>query len=128
MNGFTQNSAMDSEENWKECELYDGYLVSDQGNVARKKDGTVLKQYLQKSGYVYVWVDRGFGRHSVPVHRLVAVAFHGIDGYIKGLFVDHINTVRNDNRAVNLRWVTPKENANNAITLENKKRKTEKDG
>jgi len=118
---------MDKEEEWRDCELYPNYAVSDQGNVVRKKDGLLLKQYLQKSGYVYVWVDRGFGRHSVPVHRLVAVAFCGIEGYKNGLFVDHINTIRNDNRACNLRWVTPKENSNNPLTLENKRRKRRMD-
>ena len=123
MNGFTQRFVMDKEEEWRDCEFYPNYAVSDQGNVVRKKDGLLLKQYLQKSGYVYVWVDRGWGRHSVPVHRLVAIAFHGVEGYKNGLFVDHINTIRSDNRACNLRWVTPKENSNNPLTLENKKRK-----
>ena len=96
-NGFTQRFVMVKEEDWRDCVFYPNYAVSDQGNVVRKKDGLLLKQYLQKSGYVYVWVDRGWGRHSVPVHRLVAIAFHGIEGYKNGLFVDHINTIRSDN-------------------------------
>lgn len=114
------------EEIWKECLYYPNYLVSDQGNVVRKKDGLIIEQYPQKSGYNYVWLDRGHGRHTVPVHRLVAIAFHGDEGYAKGLFVDHINTVRSDNRACNLRWVTPKENANNETTKLNRKRKYKK--
>jgi hypothetical protein len=70
-----------------------------------------------------VWLNRGSGSHSVPVHRLVAYAFLGIDGYKKGLYVDHINTVRSDNRAENLRWVTPLENANNETTKLNRKKR-----
>lgn len=31
--------------------------------------------------------------------------------------IDHINTIRDDNRVENLRWVTHKENSNNPITL-----------
>ena len=110
-------------EEWRDCLYYPNYAVSNLGNVIRKSDGKPLKQYLQKSGYVYVWVDRGWGKHTVPVHRLVAIAFHGDDGYTKGLFVDHINTIRNDNRAENLHWVTPKENSNNPITKQNRRKK-----
>ena len=41
-----------------------------------------------------------------------------------GLFgvKSYIIAKRNDNRACNLRWVTPKENSNNPLTLENKKK------
>ena len=97
------------DEVWKDCLYYPDYAVSDQGNVVCKSDGVVLRQYKQRSGYVYVWLNRGHGRHSVPVHRLVAIAFHGEQGYIDGMYVDHINTVRDDNRAINLHWVTPSE-------------------
>ena len=107
---------------WREIPIYTNYCANEQGEICRKSDGLILKQYPQKSGYVYVWVDRGFGRHTVPVHRLVCMAFHGIRGYEEGLYVDHINTVRSDNRAENLRWVTPKENANNETTKLNRKR------
>ena len=41
------------------------------------------------------------------------------DGYFEGAYVDHINTIRDDNRAENLRWVTSKENCNNTLTKEN---------
>ena len=110
------------EEEWRDINIYPQYQISNLGNVVRKKDGLVLKQYPQKNGYVYVVLDRGWGRHYVPVHRLVCIAFHGEDGYVKGLYVDHINTTRSDNRACNLRWVTPKENANNEITKLNRKK------
>lgn len=33
-------------------------------------------------------------------------------------YVDHINAIRNDNRASNLRWVTHSENCNNPIYIE----------
>jgi hypothetical protein len=99
--------------------------VNNEGEVVRKRDGLVIKQYKQKSGYVYVWLNRGFGRASVPVHRLVCIAFHGEEGYRQGLYVDHINTIRHDNRAENLRWVTPLENANNEQTKINRKQKKE---
>jgi hypothetical protein len=98
---------------WRDCLYYPDYSVSDEGEVVRKEDGLILKQYTQKSGYVYVWVNRGNGRHAVPVHRLVCIAFHGEEGYINGLFVDHINSVPYDNRVLNLRYVDRKTNNNN---------------
>lgn len=111
---------------WKTVYLSDDYIVSDEGEVARVKDGLVLKQYPQKSGYVNVWLRLPWGNKSFPVHRLVCIAFHGIKGYEQGLFVDHIDTNRANNNASNLRWVTPKGNANNPLTLEKRRKKNER--
>lgn len=113
---------MKQTEYWLECLYYPDYEVSNLGNVRRKRDKKILKQYPQRNGYVYVWVSRGHGNMSVPIHRLVCIAFHGEQGYINGLFVDHINTNRADNRADNLHWVTQMENMHNPITL-SKRRK-----
>lgn len=51
-------------------------------------------------GYLTVSVH---GR-MYPVHRIVMLMCYGFYG--EGLEVDHINHVRNDNRLVNLRFVT----------------------
>ena len=107
---------------WREVYMSHDYMVSDEGEVCRVKDGLILKQYPQKSGYVNVWLRLPFGNKAHPVHRLVCIAFHGIDGYQKGLFVDHIDTNRANNKASNLRWVTPKENSNNPLTLKKRRK------
>ena len=59
------------------------------------------------SGYLTVSVH---GR-DYSVHRIVMLMCYGFYG--EGLEVDHINHVRNDNRLVNLRFVTHGENMRN---------------
>lgn len=102
---------------WKETYISKNYVVSDKGEVARVDTGQVLKQYPQKNGYVYVWLKFPNYNKAFHVHRLVCIAFHGIKGYEQGMYVDHIDTNRANNCASNLRWVTPKGNANNPLTL-----------
>ena len=46
---------------WRDIPLWPDYKVSDAGEVVRKKDGIIVKQYVQKSGYAYVWLNRGYG-------------------------------------------------------------------
>lgn len=61
----------------------------------------------KSSGYLDVQVH---GRFYL-VHRVVMPMCYGFYG--EGLEVDHINHVRNDNRLVNLRFVTRRENTRN---------------
>lgn len=49
------------------------------------------------------------GIASVPVHRIVATAFHGV-APSKDQVADHIDTNKRNNRPENLRWVTRLEN------------------
>lgn len=109
---------------WKITYISENYAVSDEGEVVRTDTGQLLKQYPQKSGYVNVWLRLPSGNKSFPVHRLVCIAFHGIDGYRQGLYVDHIDTNRANNIASNLHWVTPKGNANNPLTLKKRRGKS----
>lgn len=54
---------------------------------------------------------------SVPVHRIIAVAFYG-EPPSKEYVIDHIDTNRQNNRPENLRWVTRLENVLlNPITI-----------
>ena len=55
----------------------------------------------EKTGYL--------GIASVPIHRIVATAFHG-EAPTKQHVVDHIDTNKHNNRPENLRWVTRLEN------------------
>ena len=108
---------------WKDITWWDDYAVNDQGEIVRKKDGVVMKQYIQKSGYAAVYLRKNGWVSAVMVHRIVAKAFLPIiDGKD---YVDHINTIRSDNRVCNLRWADAKDNANNEMTKQNRKHKKE---
>lgn len=88
------------------------------GKVWYTKKGQILKGSENNKGYLYVNLSKNGKIKTHRMHRLVAFAF--VDGWFEGAHIDHINTVRDDNRVINLRWVTPKENTNNELTLKHK--------
>lgn len=110
-------------EAWKSIRNYEGYYeVSTRGRV-RSLDRTIsgkfykggLKSlYKDKNGYFYVVLTKDMISTKFAVHRLVADAF--IPNPDNKREIDHKNTNRSDSRVENLRWVTHKENMNNAIT------------
>lgn len=54
----------------------------------------------------------GQTKQTLRVHKLVAEAF--IENPDNKPYVDHINRITTDNKATNLRWVTPIENSLNS--------------
>ena len=91
--------------------------VSKDGLVYRyskTQDKLILcKQSKASAGYRRVRVS-GNKLDIVFVHRLVWETFNG--EIPEGMEIDHINTIKTDNRLENLRCVTHKENCNNPIT------------
>lgn len=90
----------------------------DNGHVStRLAKGRVLKPWMHRSGHLLLVLHKDGKKTFFLVHRLVAKAFQDICGqFIEELDVDHINTIRTDNRAINLRWCTRKENCNNPLS------------
>ena len=124
-----------NDEIWKPVVGWEGfYEVSSIGRVKSvdrfvKRGGKkmhvkelVLKNTLDSKGYYMVALCDKERRsmQKARVHRLVAEAF--IKNPYDKPHIDHINTIKTDNRVQNLRWVTYKENANNPITLERVRR------
>lgn len=62
-------------------------------------------------GYVRIHISINGKVYNKPVHRLVAEMFCPNPEHKP--YVDHINAIRDDNRADNLRWVTSSENNKN---------------
>lgn len=71
-----------------------------------------IKKTTQANGYEYVTIDGG----AKLVHRVMWEVFNG--EIPEGMEIDHINTIRTDNRLENLRCVTPSENKRNPLTIE----------
>ena len=96
--------------NW-EFERY----VTDDGKVFRydsKQDKLVLcKPCKSRNGYCRI---RYKGK-TFQAHRVIFETFVG--KIPQGYELDHINTVRDDNRLENLRLVTHKENVNNPLSI-----------
>lgn len=106
---FWRTAVIDGKENPR-------YKVSRDGRIICLSWGRTGKPRLCKltktrKGYLQVDI------HGVKkyVHRIVAETFIPNPECKKE--VDHINTIRNDNRVENLRWATSKENSNNLISL-----------
>lgn len=92
-------------------ELKDIYFITENGILYNDK-GKKLKLYLNEKGYYsYHFAVTSGKRKSYEIHRLVA---HMFIGPSKGLYVDHIDCNKINNRVSNLEYVTPKENARRA--------------
>ena len=98
---------------WKDIKDYEGlYQVSNLGRVKSLKFGKerILKGNKNFNGYSLVALYKDGKTKTITVHQLVAMAFlsHKPCGY--KLVVDHINTVKTDNRLQNLQLITHREN------------------
>lgn len=81
-----------------------------------KSGGKILKGHFDSYGYLRVGLWNGKKVKTIPIHRIVAEAF--IDNPSNLPCIDHINTIRTDNRVENLRWVSQKQNSNNVVTTQ----------
>lgn len=104
-------------ENWKpliykDIDMSDRFLISDNGNIYSLKSKKVLKQTLNKStGYYAVCVSLGSRSDRKLIKTHIAVATNFVDGYKHGLVVNHKDGNKKNNNASNLEWVTHKQNS-----------------
>lgn len=92
---------------------YKGFTVKDDGTVINKFGNEV--GFKQRNKYLYI----NCNGKQILIHRFIWEAFNG--EIPKGCEIDHINTIRDDNRLENLRCVTQKQNRNNPKTIEHYK-------
>lgn len=95
----------------------DGVQFHEEGGLIKKR-GQMLKPCKnKKTGYLICIFQRFKKKKNNLVHRLVAKAFPEICGeWFEDCVVDHIDTIRDNNKAENLRVVTHHENNMNPIT------------
>ena len=108
-----------TEEEWRDFPLISGrsfskYEVSSLGQIRNKKTGYTLSTKPDAGGYVRngFYDDEGKSK-MISAHVIVARAFLG-EPKSRDLTVDHINRERADNRLVNLRWATNKQQSANS--------------
>lgn len=107
-------------EEWRDISGYEGYYqVSNMGRVR-----SITRTFLRSDGstatykgrilvplgspYHYVTLSKNNMHSKVRIHRLVAKAFVPNPDNLD--CVDHINNIKTDNRAKNLRWCTHAQN------------------
>ena len=69
-----------------------------------------MRNACKRSGYILTEFKINGMRKHARVHVLVSRAF--IPNPENKPYVNHINGIKHDNRAVNLEWATPKEKPN----------------
>lgn len=106
-------------EKWKKAVGYEGYEISNLGNVRSCekvcKNGVVIPTHqlsctIDKNGYRYVVFNKNHIYKRLRVSRLVASAFIPNPNNLPQ--VNHKNENRTDDRVENLEWCTAKHNAN----------------
>lgn len=111
---------IDSKENWKDIPDYEGhYQASDLGRIRsydRKHKGRIIKPWISK-GYEMVSLSKNGKVRKFTVHRLVLKTFVCDDKRM----IDHINSVRSDNRLINLQYITNQQNVLKGNSIKKKR-------
>ena len=114
------------EEIWKTV-IYKGKMVdyeaSNLGKIRKKTTQVIIKQRINVDGYLTCSIIHTPGKCSQPkVHNLVIEAFKENVNNLPA--VNHINSIKSDNRLVNLEYATHSENMTHSYKNPNRKRST----
>ncbi|QEC44396.1 NUMOD4 domain-containing protein [Pseudobacter ginsenosidimutans] len=112
-------------ETWRPVVGFDGYFVSDQGNlksidrIIKTKNGKLCRIKgrsitirLNNFGYLDTRLYKNGKKKSAFLHRLIAEAF--IPNPANLSQVNHLNGIKTDNRIENLEWSSPANNMKHA--------------
>lgn len=123
-------------EEWRDMSYSPYYKISNYGRVKSieriivRSDGytksineRILRPNIGTSGYLYVNCSKKGKNKTIYIHQAVALAFIGEPN---GMDVDHINSIKTDNRLENLRYLSHFENSSRANTGRHKNNSMEK--
>ena len=106
---------MENEE-WRTITDFPKYEVSSLGNIRVKKTQYIMKPFVNEAGYLRVSISNNFyKRKKFYIQRLVAIEF--IPNLENKPTVNHKNSIRTDNRVINLEWATMSEQNKHKNTL-----------
>jgi hypothetical protein len=103
------------EELWKDIPDFEGYQVSNIGNVKsfHRKKVTILRHHIDKDGYARVGLTKYYNNYkkvqTKGVHMLMCLAFIGPRP--KGCVIRHLDGTPQNNVIDNLRYGPVKENS-----------------
>jgi hypothetical protein len=96
--------------NMKDINNFEGYAVTEEGQVWSYKSKRFLKPRANKSGYLRVTLYKDGKAQEKYIHRLVAEAY--IPNPDNKEQVNHKDEDKSNNNVNNLEWMTCKENNN----------------
>ena len=98
---------------WKDIPGFDGYKISNFGNIkscltnkGKTKNWKIRTPVKTPHGYKRIILRKNKNPYNWLVHRIVLLAFVGPDKRQ----VNHKNFIRDDNKLINLEYVTSSEN------------------
>lgn len=94
---------------WKELSFAPNYEINNLAVLRNKKTGKILSPFVQK-GYLSVNLCIGGKRKRIGIHQIVAITFHGPAPFKKA-HAAHCDGNPFNNRPDNIKWKTPKQNA-----------------
>lgn len=100
---------------WKPLNIYpfnEVYEVSNQGDVRRKYKNhyKTINGTPNQNGYIRIHLQYKNHEYYAFAHRLIALTFIENDNPTEKDTVHHINHIKNDNRVVNLQWLSRADN------------------
>jgi hypothetical protein len=99
------------EEQWKQINDYPNYSISSLGVIRNDKTKRIMKLTPDTKGYLQIGLCKdGIQKHFTQ-HQLMGIHFiPNPENYPQ---IDHINSIKNDNRLENLRWASRSQNCRN---------------
>lgn len=104
---------------FREIEGYNGYFISDEGEVLsiKRRKKNILKKRINLRGYYYVNLCKNGKYKSVSVHRLVGKYFVDNPNLKDFTVLNHIDGNKLNNNFKNLEWCTQSYNMKEASKL-----------